>query len=206
MSGSWDGARRDGDARREREGCKRRCGVRGGRSTSAAAEAGSRRTGTPIRVMGGSAAHRDERHRRLGGPAARPGGRVRAPRGQTRCAGRPPSRRAPAAAEKVRACTNWIFELHGRRLTARRAACASGQAAWHCPRACSFRMRLSAPVGPSALAARQLPGSRRQSSARQTNLHLVVDAHARSSPAARHGLVIRDELASDAASGRIGRC
>ena len=130
MSGAWDGAQRDGDARREREGCKRRCGVRGGRSTSAAAEAGSRRTGTPIRVMGGSAAHRDERHRRLGGPAARPGGRVRAPRGQTRCAGRPPSRRALAAAEKVRACTNWIFELHGRRLTARRAACASDQAVY----------------------------------------------------------------------------
>jgi len=50
-------------------------------------------------------------------------------------------------------------------LTARRAACANGQAA--CPRACSFRMRPSAPAGPSALAARQLPGSRRRSGARR---------------------------------------
>ena len=60
----------------------------------------------------------------------------------------------------------WIFELDGRRcLTARRAACASGQAAR--PRACSFPMRPSAPAGPSALAARQLPGSRRRSGARR---------------------------------------
>ena len=45
----------------------------------------------------GGAAHRDERHRRLGSAAARPGGRVREPRGHTRRASRPPSRRAPAA-------------------------------------------------------------------------------------------------------------
>ena len=58
------------------------------------------------------------RRRRLGGPAARPGGRVREPRGQTRRAGRPPSRHAPAAPIRwggERARANWIFELHRRR-------------------------------------------------------------------------------------------
>ena len=51
-----------------------------------------------IRV-GGSAAHRYESTpapARVGVPAARPGGRVREPRGHTRRAGRPPSHRAPA--------------------------------------------------------------------------------------------------------------
>ena len=38
-----------------------------------------------------------------------------------------------------------------------------------------------------------------------TNLHLVVDSRGGCAPAARHGLGIRHELASDAASGRIGR-
>ena len=37
-----------------------------------------------------------------------------------------------------------------------------------------------------------------------TNLHLVVDSRGGCAPAARHGLGIRHELASDAASGRIG--
>ena len=58
------------------------------------------------------------RRRRLGGPAARPGGRVREPRGQTRRAGRPPSRHAPAAPIRwggERARANWIFELHRHR-------------------------------------------------------------------------------------------
>ena len=49
-------------------------------------------------------------------------------------------------------------------LTARWAACASGQVAR--PRACAFPMRPSAPAGTSALAARQLPGSRRRSDER----------------------------------------
>ena len=38
------------------------------------------------------------------------------------------------------------------------------------------------------------------------DLHLVGDSHARSVPAARHGLEIGHKLASGAASGRIGRC
>ena len=37
------------------------------------------------------------------------------------------------------------------------------------------------------------------------NLHLVGGSRGRCSPAARHGLGIRHELGSDAASGRIGR-
>ena len=95
------------------------------------------------------------------------------------------------------------FEHHGRRSPrhGRLARAARQRVCAH-----SLSTQSSRPAAPSALAARQLPGSRRQSSARQTNLHLVVDAHARSSPAARHGLSIRHELASDAASGRIGRC
>jgi len=88
-------------------------------------------------------------------------------------------------------------------MAAARAACASGQAA--CPRACSFRLRPSAPAGPSALAARQLPGKQTAKRRAAPNLHLVVDSRGGCSPAARHGLGIRHELASDAASGRIGR-
>ena len=58
---------------------------------------GVRGAAAPIGGGGlGGAAHRDERDRCLGGPAARPGGRVREPRGRTRRAGRPPARRAPA--------------------------------------------------------------------------------------------------------------
>ena len=88
-------------------------------------------------------------------------------------------------------------------MAAARAACASGQAA--CPRACSFRLRPSAPAGPSALAARQLPGKQTAKRRAAPNLHMVVDSRGGCSPAARHGLGIRHELASDAASGRIGR-
>ena len=65
--------------------------------SSGGAAAGERRAAAPIGGGGlGGAAHRDERDRCLGGPAARPGGRVREPRGRTRRAGRPPARRAPA--------------------------------------------------------------------------------------------------------------
>jgi len=52
--------------------------------------------------------------------------------------------------------------------------------------------------------AAELPG--KQAARRAApNLHLVVDSRGGCSPAARHGLGIRHELASDAASGRIGR-
>ena len=65
---------------------------------------------------GWQAATSDERHRRLGGPAARPGGRVREPRDSPRR----PAALAPRASRRreggeVRARANWIFELHGRR-------------------------------------------------------------------------------------------
>ena len=88
-----------------------------------------RRTCTPIWV-GGSAARRDERHRRLGGPAAQrrvqagtteetgsgSGNRVRDRVGVCRGQGWR-VRRAPAAAEKVErsARANRMFQLHGRR-------------------------------------------------------------------------------------------
>ena len=89
-------------------------------------------------------------------------------------------------------------------LTARRATCTSGQAAR--PRARSFPMRSSRPAGPSALTTRQLPAWQHAANWRAVPiLHLVGDSHARCSPAARHGLGIRHELGSDAASGRIGR-
>ena len=86
----------------------------GGRGGEAAAPAHS----TPVRV-GGSAAHRDERHRRLGGPAARPGGRVKklrghrlaAPAGRPRAARQPPPRKWRGE----RRVPIGLFELHGRR-------------------------------------------------------------------------------------------
>ena len=79
-------------------GARRALRRRGGTPVSSGgAAAGERRAAAPIGGGGlGGAAHRDERDRCLGGPAARPGGRVREPRGRTRRAGRPPARRAPA--------------------------------------------------------------------------------------------------------------
>jgi hypothetical protein len=56
-------------------------------------------------------------------------------------------------------------------------------------------------VGRAAAAWQQAPAKRRAA----PNLHLVVGSRGGCSPAARHGLGIRHELASDAASGRIGR-
>ena len=166
-------------------------------------ERGGRTCTPPIRVMGGSAAHRDERRRRLGGPAPRPGGRVKKPRGHRLAApaGRPRAARQPPP-RKWRGESACQLDFSSSTAAAR-AACASGQAA--CPRACSLRVRPSAPAGPSALAARQLAGKQAAKRRAAPNLHMVVDSRGGCSPAARHGLGIRHELASDAASGRIGR-
>ena len=152
---------------------------------------------------GGSAAHRDERRRRLGGPAPRPGGRVKKPRGHRLAApaGRPRAARQPPP-RKWRGESACQLDFSSSTAAAR-AACASGQAA--CPSACSLRMRPSAPAGPSALAARQLAGKQAAKRRAAPNLHLVVDSRGGCSPAARHGLGIRHELESDAARGRIGR-
>ena len=113
----------------------------------------------------GGAAHRDERHRWIGGPAARPGGRGRETHGHTHRAGRPPSRLAPAVPRRrgERAC-QCIFELHGRRSP--RDGRLAPAARWHARARARSQMRPSAPAGTSALAARQLPGSRRRSDER----------------------------------------
>jgi hypothetical protein len=89
-------------------------------------------------------------------------------------------------------------------LSARRATCASGQAAR--PRARSFAMRPSRPAGPSALAARQLPLAARTHWRGMPNAPGWREPRELSVPAARRRLEIRHELGSDAASGRIGCC
>ena len=73
-------------------------------------------------------------------------------------------------------------------------------------RARAFALRPFGLPAPSALAARQLPVAAQRRSAAHQTLHLEVDSRGRCSTVAGHGLVIRHELASVAASGRIGCC
>jgi len=89
-------------------GARRALRRRGGTPVSSGgAAAGERRAAAPIGGGGlGGAAHRDERDRCLGGPAARPGGRVRETHGRTRRADRPPSRQPCREGEEVSARAN----------------------------------------------------------------------------------------------------
>ena len=219
MSGSvgWCAARRrrkEAEIKVEETGarCRGEGGIRARRPRRAC-----RRTCTPIWV-GGSAARRDERHRRLGGPAAQrrvqagtteetgsgSGNRVRDRVGVCRGQGWR-VRRAPAAAEKVErsARANRMFQLHGRRSPrdGRLAPAVRRHAGARAPSECGRPLRRGHRRWPrgSCLAA----GAAKRRAA--PNQHLVVDSCGGCSPAARHGLGIRHELASDAASGRIGR-
>ena len=68
----------------------------------------------------------------------------------------------------------------------------------HCDRSVSPRHRRS-PRGGCLLAAQRYSDD-------AARMHLEVDSRGRCAAVAGHGLVIRHELASVAASGRIGRC
>ena len=75
---------------------------------------------------------------------------------------------------------------------------ARARAARHCDRSVSPRHRRS-PRGGGLLAAQRHSDD-------AARVHLEVDSGGRCAAVAGHGLVIRHELASVAASGRIGRC
>ena len=75
---------------------------------------------------------------------------------------------------------------------------ARARARSHCDRSVSPRHRRS-PRGGGLLAAQRHSDD-------AARVHLEVDSGGRCSAVAGHGLVIRHELASVAASGRIGRC
>ena len=71
------------------------------------------------------------------------------------------------------------------------------------------RVRIAAVRSPGAIGARRAAAACSSTAAerRASTLHLEVDSRGRcSAVAGRHGLVIRHELASVAASGRIGCC
>ena len=87
-------------------------------------------------------------------------------------------------------------------LTAPRATCTSGQAA----RLRALVINAVVPSG-GAIGVGRAAAAWQQAAKRRAvpNLHLVGDSRGGCSPAARHGLGIRHELGSDAASGRIGR-
>ena len=89
-------------------------------------------------------------------------------------------------------------------LSARRATCASGQAAR--PRARSFAWRPSHPAAPSACWPRGSCLAARTHWRAMPNAPGWCEPRGGCSPAARHGLEIGHKLASGAASGRIGRC
>ena len=72
-------------------------------------------------------------------------------------------------------------------------------------RARVYAMRPFDLSAPSALAAQGLLAAQRHSDD-AARVHLEVDSGGRCAAVAGHGLVIRHELASVAASGRIGRC
>ena len=99
---------------------------------------------------------------------------------------------------------NRIFELDGR-AAAHRATGGLRQRPGGAPARAlvpNAAVRSGGAIGVGRAAAAWQQAAKRRAA---PNLHLVVDSRGGCSPAARHGLGIRHELASDAASGRIGR-